>query len=472
MFKKVLIANRGEIALRVIRACKELGIKTVSVHSAADREALHTKFADESVCIGPPPSKQSYLHIPAIISAAEITGADAVHPGYGFLSENAEFAEIVLKCGLVWIGPPPDVMRLMGDKVRARAAMSKAGVPILPGTGVLSEEKEALAAGDKIGYPLIIKACAGGGGRGMKIVEGPEKFAQLVLTARTEAQAAFSNPDVYVERYVRRPRHIEIQVIADSHGTALHLGERECSIQRRHQKVVEEAPSVALNEDMRSHLGGIAVKAMKEIGYQSVGTLEFLMEPETGQFFFMEMNTRIQVEHTVTEMVTGVDLVKEQIMIAAGERLSFTRTLTPRGHAIEVRINAEDPDTFAPWPGKITAMHFPGGYGVRVDSHIYGGYVVPPHYDSLLGKIIVHAADRQQAIRRMRRCLDEIVIEGIRTNVPFHQRLLAHPDFVAGKMDTGFLERHGFMDGKPKAPPTPGANGTASLTGSDPARNL
>ena len=441
MFKKILIANRGEIALRVIRACKELGIKTVSVHSSADRDALHTRFADESVCIGPPPSKQSYLHVPALISAAEITGADAVHPGYGFLSENAEFAEICQKCGLVWIGPQPDVMRLMGDKVRAREAMAAAGVPILPGTGVLTDEKEALAAGERIGYPLIIKACAGGGGRGMKIVEGPEKFGTLLITARTEAQAAFSNPDVYVERYVRRPRHIEIQIIADAHGTAVHLGERECSIQRRHQKLVEEAPSIALTEEMRSRLGAVAVKAIKAVGYQSVGTLEFLMEPETGEFFFMEMNTRIQVEHTVTKMVTGVDLVKEQILIAAGERLPFTRTLAPRGHSMELRINAEDPDTFAPWPGRITALHLPGGYGVRVDTHIYGQYVVPPHYDSLLAKIIVHAADRQQAIRRMRRCLDEMVIEGIRTNIAFHQRLLAHPDFVAGRIDTGFLER-------------------------------
>ncbi len=465
MFKKILIANRGEIALRVIRACRELGLKTVSVHSAADRDALHTRFADESVCIGPPPSKQSYLHVPALISAAEITGADAVHPGYGFLSENAEFAEITQKCGLVWIGPQPDVMRLMGDKVRAREAMSAAGVPILPGTGVLTDEKEALAAGERIGYPLIIKACAGGGGRGMKIVEGPEKFPNLLHAARTEAQAAFSNPDVYVERYVRKPRHIEIQIIADAHGTAVHLGERECSIQRRHQKLVEEAPSIALTEEMRARLGAIAVKAIKAVGYQSVGTLEFLMEPDTGEFFFMEMNTRIQVEHTVTEMVTGVDLVKEQILIAAGERLPFKSTLAPRGHSIELRINAEDPDTFAPWPGRITGLHLPGGFGVRVDTHIYSQYVVPSHYDSLLAKIIVHAADRQQAIRRMRRCLDEMVIEGIRTNIAFHQRLLAHPDFIAGRIDTHFLERMAAEQAAARA-------SRASLTSSEAARNL
>ncbi len=441
MFKKVLIANRGEIALRIIRACKELGIRTVSVHSAADKNALHVRFADESVCIGPPPSKQSYLNIPALISAAEITGADAVHPGYGFLAENPEFAEVCEKCKIRWIGPPPHLMRLMGDKVRARAAMSEAGVPILPGTGVLESEAEAKSAADRIGYPLIIKACAGGGGRGMKIVDGPARLGQLLQMARSEAQAAFGNPDVYVERYITRPRHIEMQVIGDMHGHHAHLGERECSIQRRHQKLVEEAPSIALSEEMRAKLGGIAVKAIASIGYHSVGTLEFLLEPETGSFFFMEMNTRIQVEHTVTEMVTGVDLLREQILLALGEKLSFSAPLKPRGHAIEVRVNAEDPDTFAPSPGRITALHIPGGLGVRVDTHVYDQYVVPPFYDSLLAKLIVHAEDRPAAVRRLRRCLDEFIVEGIKTNIPFHRRLVDHPDFQAGKIDTHFLAR-------------------------------
>jgi acetyl-CoA carboxylase, biotin carboxylase subunit len=441
MFKKVLIANRGEIALRIIRACRELGIRTVSVHSSADKNALHVRFADESVCIGPPPSKQSYLNIPALISAAEITGADAVHPGYGFLAENAEFAEVCEKCKIRWIGPPPHLMRLMGDKVRARAAMSEAGVPILPGTGVLENDREAMAAAERIGYPLIIKACAGGGGRGMKIVDGPARMTQLLATARSEAQAAFGNPDVYVERYVTRPRHIEMQVVGDMHGHHAHLGERECSIQRRHQKLVEEAPSIALTDEMRTKLGDIAVKAIASIGYHSVGTLEFLLEPETGSFFFMEMNTRIQVEHTVTEMVTGVDLLREQILLALGEKLSFNAPLKPRGHSIEVRVNAEDPDTFAPSPGRITALHIPGGLGVRVDTHVYDQYVVPPFYDSLLAKLIVHAEDRTAAVKRLRRCLDEFIVEGIKTNIPFHRRLVDHPDFQAGRIDTHFLAR-------------------------------
>ncbi|MBI4509720.1 MAG: acetyl-CoA carboxylase biotin carboxylase subunit [Deltaproteobacteria bacterium] len=441
MFKKVLIANRGEIALRVIRACRELELATVSVHSEVDRHALHVKFADESVCIGPGPSKQSYLNIPAIISAAEITGADAVHPGYGFLAENAEFAEVCEKCGLGWIGPPPSLMRLMGDKVRARAAMADVGVPILPGTGVVQSEKEALAAADRIGFPLIIKAAAGGGGRGMKIVEGHERLGQLLATAQAEAQAAFGNPDVYMERYLTRPRHIEMQVIADKHGAAAHLGERECSIQRRHQKLVEEAPSPALTDAQRERLGRISVKAIREMGYHNVGTLEFLLDEERGEFYFMEMNTRIQVEHTVTEMVTGLDLVREQILLAVGEKLSFGGILRPRGHAIELRINAEDPSTFAPSPGKITALHVPGGLGVRVDTHVYDQYVVPPHYDSLIAKLIVHAADRRGAIRRLKRCLDEFVVEGIKTNLEFHARLLEHPDFLEGRLDTHFLAR-------------------------------
>jgi acetyl-CoA carboxylase biotin carboxylase subunit len=441
MFKKVLIANRGEIALRVIRACRELGIKTVSVHSAVDKHALHVRFADESVCIGPAPSRQSYLNIPALISAAEITGADAVHPGYGFLAENAEFAEVCERCKLAWIGPPPALMRLMGDKVRARAAMDKAGVPILPGTGVLETEKEAFAAAERIGYPVIIKAAAGGGGRGMKIVEGPDRFGQLLGQARSEAQAGFGNPDVYVERYVQVPRHIEMQVIGDKHDNYRHLGERECSIQRRHQKLVEEAPSPSITDAHRKKLGDIAVAAIQSIGYFSVGTLEFLYEESRDSFYFMEMNTRIQVEHTVTEEVTGVDLVREQILVAMGGKIPWSGELKPRGHAMELRINAEHPVTFAPSPGKITALHLPGGLGVRVDTHIYDNYVVPPNYDSLIAKLIVHGPDRATVLQRLRRCLSEFIVEGIHTNVDFHKRLLAHPDFVAGRMDTGFLAR-------------------------------
>jgi len=439
--KKILIANRGEIALRIIRACRELGIATVSVHSSVDKNALHVRFADESVCIGPPPAKLSYLNIPAIISAAEITGADAVHPGYGFLAENAEFAEVCEKCNIMWIGPPPELMRLMGDKIRGRAAMAKAGLPILPGSGVIENERQAAHAAEQIGFPLIIKASAGGGGRGMKIVENPSRFGQQLVAARTEAQAAFGNPDVYVERYLREPRHIELQIAADTHGNVAHLGERECSIQRRHQKILEEAPAPVLSEAKRAELEGVGVRAMQAIGYRSVGTLEFLYEEEREAFYFMEMNTRIQVEHTVTEMVMGVDLVREQILIALGERLSFSGTPRPRGHAIEVRINAEDPNTFAPSPGRITALHLPGGLGVRVDTHIYDQYVVPPHYDSLLAKLIVHAEDRPRAVKRLKRCLDEVVIEGIATNVGLHRKVVAHPDFVSGKISTAFLSR-------------------------------
>jgi acetyl-CoA carboxylase biotin carboxylase subunit len=439
--KKILIANRGEIALRIIRACRELGIATVSVHSTVDKNALHVRFADESVCIGPPAAKLSYLNIPAIISAAEITGADAVHPGYGFLAENPEFAEVCEKCNIMWIGPPPELMRLMGDKVRGRAAMAKAGLPILPGSGVIENERQAAHAAEQIGFPLIIKASAGGGGRGMKIVENASRFGQQLVAARTEAQAAFGNADVYVERYVREPRHIELQIAADHHGNVTHLGERDCSIQRRHQKILEEAPAPALSEAKRAELAGIGVRAMQEIGYRNVGTLEFLYEEQRDAFYFMEMNTRIQVEHTVTEMVMGVDLVREQILIALGEKLSFSGTPRPRGHAIEVRINAEDPNTFAPSPGRITALHLPGGLGVRVDTHIYDQYVVPPHYDSLLAKLIVYAEDRPRAVKRLKRCLDEVVIEGIATNVGLHRKVVAHPDFVAGKISTGFLTR-------------------------------
>jgi acetyl-CoA carboxylase, biotin carboxylase subunit len=440
MFKKVLVANRGEIALRVIRACREMGLRSVAVHSTADADALHVKFADEAVCIGPPPSRQSYLNVPMIISAAEVTGADAIHPGYGFLSENAEFAEVCKKCGLTWIGPPPDAMRLMGDKIRAREAMQKAGVPTLPGSPGIHDEITLLEAADRIGLPVILKASAGGGGRGMKIVYEKEKLLDAWSMGRTEAQAAFGNPEMYMERYCQKPRHIEIQVVADKHGHFKHLGERECSIQRRHQKVIEEAPSAALPETTRAELQAAAVRAIESIGYTNVGTLEFLLDSD-GRFYFMEMNTRLQVEHPVTELVTGLDLVREQIRIAAGEPLSWTDDRKPRGHAIELRVNAEDPNTFAPWPGKVTAFHSPGGLGVRVDTHVYAGYVVPPNYDSLLAKVIVHDVDRPAAIRRARRCLDEMVIEGPRTNLPFLRRIVNHPDFIRGDFDTGFVAR-------------------------------
>jgi acetyl-CoA carboxylase, biotin carboxylase subunit len=440
MFKKVLIANRGEIALRVIRACREMGLESVAVYSTADADALHVKFADQAVCIGPPPSRQSYLNVPMIISAAEITGADAVHPGYGFLSENAEFAEVCRKCKLTWIGPPPDAMRLMGDKIRARAAMNAAGVPTLPGSTGLHDEIQLLEAADKIGFPVILKASAGGGGRGMKIVWEKEKLIDAWATGRTEAQAAFGNPEMYMERYCQKPRHIEIQVVADKHGHYTHLGERECSIQRRHQKVLEESPSAALPEATRQKLTAASVRAIEAIGYTNVGTMEYLLD-ENGEFYFMEMNTRLQVEHPVTELVTGIDLVREQIRIAAGEPLSFSDERRARGHAIELRVNAEDPNTFAPWPGKITALHMPGGLGVRVDTHVYAGYVVPPNYDSLLAKVIVHDVDRMAALRRARRCLDEMVIEGIRTNIPFLRRIINNADFISGNFDTGFVGR-------------------------------
>jgi acetyl-CoA carboxylase biotin carboxylase subunit len=447
MFKKVLIANRGEIALRVIRACREIGLESVAVYSTADADALHVKFADQAVCIGPPPSRESYLKVPMIIAAAEITGADAIHPGYGFLSENADFAEVCRKCGLTWIGPPPDAMRLMGDKIRAREAMSKAGVPTLPGSTGLGTEAELFEAVERVGFPVILKASAGGGGRGMKIVWEKEKLVEAWAMGRTEAQAAFGNPEMYMERYCQKPRHIEIQVVADKHGHYAHLGERECSIQRRHQKVIEEAPSAALPEETRRELTAAAVRAISSIGYTNVGTLEFLLDSD-GRFYFMEMNTRLQVEHPVTELVTGIDLVREQIRIAAGEPLSFSVAdgdgvgeRKHRGHAIELRVNAEDPLTFAPWPGKITALHMPGGLGVRVDTHVYAGYVVPPNYDSLLAKVIIHDVDRPAALRRARRALDEMVIEGIRTNIPFLRRIIDHPAFIAGDFDTGFVAR-------------------------------
>jgi acetyl-CoA carboxylase biotin carboxylase subunit len=439
VFKKVLIANRGEIALRVIRACRELGLQSVAVHSTADADALHVRFADEKVCIGPPPARQSYLNIPAIISAAEVSGADSVHPGYGFLAENAHFAEVVQRCGLHWIGPQPDVMRSMGDKVSARKLMSAAGVPILPGTGVIESDREAEEAIERIGLPVIIKASAGGGGRGMKIVEDLDRLHTLLAQARSEAQAGFGNPAVYIERYISRPRHVEVQVLGD--GTkAVALGERECSIQRRHQKLVEEAPSVALEDARRAELLGVARKATLAIGYKTVGTLEFLLD-EDKRFYFMEMNTRIQVEHTVTEEVFGVDLVREQMRLAAGDPLRIGNDIRPRGHAIELRINAEDPVTFAPSPGRITALNLPGGLGVRVDTHIYTNYVVPPYYDSLLAKLIVRAENRPAALARLRRALAEFIVEGCKTNLDFHRRLLANADFISGRMDTHLVER-------------------------------
>ncbi len=439
MFKKVLIANRGEIALRVIRACREMGLRSVAVHSTADENALHVRFADEKVCIGPPPARQSYNFIPALISAAEVTGADAIHPGYGFLSESAEFAEVVEKCGLKWIGPQAALMRMMGDKVAARKVMTESGVPILPGTGVIETDRSAQEAVERIGLPVIIKAVGGGGGRGMKIVEDRDRLSGQLAAARAEAQAGFNNPKVYLERYIGRPRHIEVQVLGDGQ-TAIAMGERECSIQRRHQKLVEEAPSVGIDDERRKELLRVARKATEAIGYRTVGTLEFLLD-EDKKFYFMEMNTRIQVEHTVTEEVFGVDLVREQIRLAAGEPLRLRGDLRSRGHAIEVRINAEDPVTFAPSPGLITALNLPGGLGVRIDTHIYANYRVPPHYDSLLAKLIVRADNRPAAIQRLRRALAEFVVEGVKTNIDLHRRIIDHPDFIAGRLDTHLLER-------------------------------
>jgi acetyl-CoA carboxylase biotin carboxylase subunit len=442
MFHKILIANRGEIALRIIRACKELGIKTVAVHSDADHEALHVKLADESICIGPAPSIKSYLNMKAIISAAEVTDAEAIHPGYGFLSENAEFAEICGNCGLTFIGPTPENMRLMGDKIRARQTVTQVGVPILPGTkeGVQTpEEAKKIAA--KIGYPVIIKATAGGGGRGMKVVHSPASLPNAFAAARSEAQAGFGNPEVYIEKFCERPRHVEIQIMADQHGHVIHLGERDCSIQRRHQKLIEEAPCPVLTPELRKRMGECAVAAAKAVGYTSVGTMEFLLD-QGGNFYFMEMNTRVQVEHPVTEMVTGIDIIKEQIRSAAGLPLRFKQSdVKINGHAIECRINAEDPFKFTPSPGKIDGYHPPGGLGVRVDSAVYDKYTVLPHYDSMIAKLIVHAETREEAIKRMARALDEYIIEGIKTTIPFHQRIMSNKEFIEGNVDTGFLER-------------------------------
>ncbi|MFT3706792.1 MAG: acetyl-CoA carboxylase biotin carboxylase subunit [Archangium sp.] len=442
MFKKVLIANRGEIALRVIRACRELGIATVAVHSTADAGSLHVRFADESVCIGPPPSKESYLNVPALLSAAEITRADAIHPGYGFLSENAEFAEVCAKCQITFIGPKAEHIRMMGNKVRARDAAKAAGLPLLPGSpGVLKSAEEAEALAKEIGFPVILKAAAGGGGRGMKIVREPRALAQAFATASAEAVNAFSNGDMYLERYVEKPRHIEIQIVGDVHGNVVHLFERECSVQRRHQKLIEESPSMAVSPELREEMGRVSVKAMKEIGYSNLGTIEYLMD-EKGRFYFMEMNTRVQVEHPVTEQVTGVDLLRTQLLLAAGEKLPFTQEdLSIKGASIECRVNAEDPVTFAPWPGKITAYNPPGGLGVRVDSAAYENYTIPAHYDSLVAKLIVTADNRDLAIRRMQRALSEYVVQGIRTNIPFHRAALQEESFIRGEYDTRFVER-------------------------------
>lgn len=442
MFHKVLIANRGEIAIRVIRACKELGIKTVAVYSTADVHSLHVKLADEAVCIGPPPSSQSYLNINAIISAAELTDAEAIHPGYGFLSENAKFAEVCEQCGITFIGPTAESMRVMGDKISARQAVIAHGVPILPGTKEnVKSVDEAVKISKEIGFPVIIKATAGGGGRGMKIVHSQAALANAYATAKAEAQAGFGNPDVYIEKYCVEPRHVEIQVLADKHGNCIHLGERDCSIQRRHQKIIEEAPCPVLKPETRKAMGDAAVKAAKAVDYNSVGTVEFLLD-KSGEFYFMEMNTRIQVEHPVTEMITGVDLIREQIRSAAGFPLRYKQEdIKITGHAIECRINAEDPFKFTPSPGKITAYHQPGGLGVRVDAFVYDQYNVVPHYDSMIGKLIVHAETREDAIRRMARALDEYIIEGIKTTIFFHRRIMANKDFIEGNVDTSFLDR-------------------------------
>jgi acetyl-CoA carboxylase biotin carboxylase subunit len=442
MFEKVLIANRGEIALRINRACKEMGISTVAVHSTADANAMHVRLADESVCIGPPPAAKSYLHIPAIITAAEITGADAIHPGYGFLAENAKFADIVEQHDLVFIGPRPEHIKLMGDKIAAKQAAMDAGIPVVPGSaGGVTTDAEAKRVARSIGYPLLVKAAAGGGGRGMKIAHGAEQLVEALQTARAEARAAFGDDSVYLEKYLERPRHIEIQIIADSKGNVAHLGERDCSLQRRHQKVLEEAPSPALNADQRAEIGEITAKAIRKLGYLGVGTVEYLYED--GKFYFIEMNTRLQVEHPVTEMITGIDLVREQIRIAHGEPLSFSQSEVKFwGHAIECRINAENPETFAPSPGLITNFHSPGGLGVRLDSAIYSGYHIPPYYDSLIGKLIVHGRDRNECLMRLRRALDEMVVAGIDTTLPLFRALIQEQDVLNGDYHIHWLEEH------------------------------
>ncbi|ABC23235.1 acetyl-CoA carboxylase biotin carboxylase subunit [Rhodospirillum rubrum] len=444
MFDKILIANRGEIALRIHRACREMGIKTVAVHSTADSEAMHVRLADESVCIGPPSARDSYLSKAAIISAATITNADAIHPGYGFLSENADFAEMVQDHGFTFIGPSPRHIRLMGDKITAKQAALEAGLPCVPGSaGAVTSEEEGLKVAAAFGYPVLFKATAGGGGRGMKVATGPHDLGEAFRTARTEAQAAFGNSEVYMEKYLQNPRHIEVQVLGDNYGGAVYLGERDCSLQRKHQKVLEEARSPALNDEARARIGEIARRAVERLGYSNAGTMEFLYEE--GEFYFIEMNTRLQVEHPVTEMITGIDVVREQIRIAAGAPLGYDQSaIRFHGHAIECRVNAEDPVTFAPSPGRVTYFHQPGGMGVRVDSGLYQGVMVPPHYDSMVAKLIVHGATRNECLMRLRRALDEFVIEGIQTTLPLHRRIVRAPEFVDGAYDIRWLEN--FVD--------------------------
>jgi len=441
MFKKVLIANRGEIALRIVQACRELNIETVAVHSTADDDSLHVTYADEAICIGPPPSNQSYLNVSSIIAAAEVTGADAVHPGYGFLAENAAFAEVLGECNLAWIGPSPESIRMMGDKSKARRAAAEVGVPVLPGSQEpLADFSEAQSVAEKVGYPVILKASAGGGGRGMRIVQDRESLETQFSTASEEALKAFGDGSIYLERFLVEPRHIEFQIFGDQFGNVVHLGERECSIQRRHQKLVEEAPSTALTPALREEMGRAAVDLATAASYVNAGTVEFLLDHD-GRFYFMEMNTRIQVEHPVTEIVTGLDLVKMQLEVAAGDRLTVPNGLTARGHAIECRINAEDPDRFTPSPGAITTFHPPGGPGIRVDTHAYEDYFIPPYYDSLLAKLIAFGQNRQEAIARMERALDFFVVEGVGTSIPLHQRILRDSRFRAGNLSTRFMER-------------------------------
>ncbi len=446
MFTKILIANRGEIALRIIRVCRELSIKTVAVYSEADRFALHVKFADEAICIGPPPSRESYLHIPRIISAAEITGSDAIHPGYGFLAENAQFAEICESQGLKFIGPSPAAITSMGDKALAKETMKKAGVPVIPGSeGIVSDIKKGIEIATAIGFPVMIKASAGGGGKGMRIVRDPADFEKFFQMASNEAGAAFGDSNLYVEKFVEEPRHIEVQIFGDSHGNVVHLNERDCTIQRRHQKLIEESPSPFIDEELREKMGAAAVKGAKSVQYEGAGTIEFLVD-KNRNFYFMEMNTRIQVEHPVTEETVGMDLIKLQLRTAAGERLR-RKEFKPKGHAIECRVNAEDPDhDFRPCPGEITSFHIPGGYGIRVDTHCYTGYTIPPHYDSLIAKLVVVAPSRQEAISKMAGALEEFTIEGIHTTLPFHRKVMRNETFRSGIYDTGFVERDYLRD--------------------------
>jgi len=442
MFHKILIANRGEIALRIIRACKELNIRTVAIYSKGDESSLHLRFADEQVCVGPADSAQSYRNIPNILSAAEITDSEAIHPGYGFLAENAHFAEACEAAGIVFIGPTPDNISLMGDKARAKETMTKCGIPILPGSrGVVATEKEALDVARDIGFPVIIKACAGGGGRGMRVVHKEQELVNTFLMAQAEAKATFGSDEVYIEKFFRNPKHVEVQILADKTGKVIHLGERDCSVQRRHQKLIEESPSPIVDEKMRKKMGEMAVRAAKFVGYVSAGTIEFLVDEENN-FYFMEMNTRIQVEHPITEMITGVDLIKEQIRIAADEPLRYTqKDIKMAGHSIECRINAEDPEKFTPCPGRISVYCAPGGPGVRVDSAAYSGYTVPPYYDSTIAKLIVHGSDRGEAIAKMNVALDEFIIEGIKTTIPFHKKVLNSPEFLTGKYSTNLVEQ-------------------------------